>query len=593
MNRQQRRAATKQAGYAAPAKPQDIATLLADALTHHQAGQLTEADRLYKKILAFQPQHADSLHLLGVIAIQRQRYDSAVHLIGAAVTIDPTAPAYHSNLGTALHAAGRLAEASESFHRALTLKPDYPEAHNNLGLTLKDQGRFGEAADCYRAAIAHKADYANAYDNLGLALLEQGLPGEAVECHRMAIALKPDFPGACNNLGNALRVRKQLDEAVASYRQALVLDPKYTDAHFNLGLALHNQGRFEDAFAAHVTALRLGADPYRSYYELSHCRKFTGADRPMIAKMTALLEDRKSARADRALLHFALGKIFDDLANYRAAIRHFDDANRLEDRQFDRSGFTALIDRMIAGFPKDLPALPDTSESQLPIFIVGLPRSGTTLNEQILASHPQVGTAGEVDFWLQRLGNLDEEIAPDNYLELLAGIAPDVPRVVDKMPYNFLALGFLHRRFPNARIVHCRRNPADTALSIYSTRFSASAGVAWMNGFAYKRSDIVFYHREYSRMMAHWRAVLPANRFVEIDYERLVVDPETTARNLVAFCGLEWDAACLDFHRTERTIETASAWQARQPIYRTSANRWRHYEPWLGEFRELLPPTID
>jgi hypothetical protein len=339
---------------------------------------------------------------------------------------------------------------------------------------------------------------------------------------------------------------------------------------------------------------------------------FTPADQALTAEIEAALQDSRLEDSHRSLLHFALGKIFDDLAAYAQAIGHFDAANRLERFQekcvavfrpkprqnkgaeregcFDRAGFAAAIDRLIGAFPPGAPPATAASRSELPVLIVGMPRSGTTLVEQILASHREVAAGGERDFWSRRSGWQDgriggfgaraAEAAIADYLGLLAGISPNAARVTDKMPYNFLFLGLIHRLFPEARIVHCRRDPLDTALSIYFTRFARG------HAFASSRADIVFYYRQYRRLMAHWRIVLPAANLLEIDYESLVTDGDAI-RRLVAFCGLGWDEACLDFHRSARPVATASAWQVRQPLYRSSIGRWRHYAPWLGELRAL------
>jgi hypothetical protein len=275
---------------------------------------------------------------------------------------------------------------------------------------------------------------------------------------------------------------------------------------------------------------------------------------------------------------------------------HFDSANGLarQESGFDGAAFTAAIDGLIAAFPVGAPHPEAASDCDLPVLIVGMPRSGTTLVEQILASHPQVGAGGECNFWLRRSGwigqgrirSFDPAAAQamiDDYVALLGAVAPGARRVTDKMPYNFLLLGLVRRLFPRARIVHCRRNPRDTALSIYFSRLGAT------QPFAARRADIVLYYRQYRRLMAHWRCVLAPERFMEIDYESLVADSQSVSRALIAFCGLEWDPACLDFHRTDRPITTASAWQARQPLYRSSVERWRHYEPWLGELSDLPP----
>lgn len=505
--------------------------MFAQAVQHHQADRLNDAERIYRQILAIDPLHADSLHLSGMVAFQTRRPELAFELITRAISINARSAPYHSNLGLVLRELKRPDEAAACFRRALDIKPDNPEAHNSLGLALQDRGG--------------------------------------------------------------------LDEAIASYRRALDFRPDYPQAHNNLGFALKAVGRFDEAFAALEKACHGGPDPCVSYYGLSSCRKFTSADRPVIADMQALLADPKLSDAGRSLLHFALGKIFDDLAEYEHAFRHFDEANRLGrgGNRVDGSQYAALADRLIEAFPAESKISPIASRSELPVFIVGMPRSGTTLAEQILASHPQVPAGGELDFWLQRsdwIGkqSIREPDAPAaqtairDYLALLTGISPDARRVTDKMPYNFPFLGILHRLFPRARIIHCRRNPVDTALSIYFNRFARAID------FTFSPRDIILYYRAYDRLMAHWRAVLPARQFLEIDYEVLVANQEAASRKMVAFCGLEWDDACLEFYKTDRPIGTLSAWQARQPVYGSSVERWRRYEPWLGEFRELLPESL-
>jgi tetratricopeptide (TPR) repeat protein len=489
MNRRQRRAARKPA----PAGSAGVSTMFAEALRLHRAGALPEAEWLYRQILSINPDHADSLHLLGVISHQRGRYAVAAEMIGKAIATDPKAASYHSNLGASLRELGRL------------------------------------------------------------------------------------------------------DEANACWRKAVALDPRYWEARHNLGTGLWGRGRFEEAFAVHQATLRLGGDRCFSYHGMSICRKFTETDRPLIAEMKQCLEDRRLSDKEPSKLHFALGKIFDDLGEPESAIQHFDEANRLErmKRRFDAREFSALIDRLICSFPRGTPRSPEAFESELPVLIVGMPRSGTTLVEQILTSHPKIAGCGELRFWLQRSAPIlqrpftdlsptaELDIARD-YLGLLTELAPGAERVTDKNPFNFLVLGLIQKTLPRARIIHCRRNPVDMALSIYFTSFGRA------NDFSYSRGDIVLYYREYRRLMQHWRAMLSADRFLEVDYEELVADQDRVSRNLINFVGLDWDDGCIEFHRIDRPIDSSSAWQVRQPIYRTSVERWRLYEPWLGEFRELL-----
>jgi tetratricopeptide (TPR) repeat protein len=506
---------------------QHVHAVFAGALRHHRAGRPGEAERICQQVLAVDPRHAESLHLLGMIAFQKPRYDSAVDLITRAIAIDAQTASYHSNLGLVLRHLKRLDEAESSFRRALDINPDYPEAHNNLGLALEDKGL--------------------------------------------------------------------LDGAIACYRRALDLKPDYSQANNNLGFALKILGRFEEAFAALERAIYRGVDPCISYYGLSNCRKFTPADQNLVSDIMSVLQNPKISDAGRSLLHFALGKIFDDLAEYQIAIQHFDEGNRLGRGRHhaDRAHYGTLVDWLIGAFPKQALRTLAASDSELPILIVGMPRSGTTLAEQILSSHPRVAAGGELDFWLHRanwigkrpLSHLNAAAEQDvirDYLGLLTSVSPDAMRITDKMPYNFPFLGIVHRLFPRARIIHCRRNPVDTALSIYFNRFPQGID------FTFSRNDIVFYYQAYARLMAHWRKMLPPDQFLEIDYERLVADQESVSRHMVEFCGLDWNETCLTFHETDRPIMTLSAWQVRQPIYGHSVERWRRYEPWLGEFRRLL-----
>jgi tetratricopeptide (TPR) repeat protein len=557
-------------------------------------GRPDEAIACYRLALERQPSFPGAhYHLAGVLQ-ELGRREEAIACYRSAIDLSPEDPLAHNNLGAVLKEQGRGDDALACYRCAIALKPDFAEAHYNLGLALQGLEHLDDAVDCYRAAIRFRPDWPVVHNDLGSALKELGRLDEAAGCYRRAIALQPDHPGAHNNLGTVLKDQGRIDEAIACFRRAIALKPDLVAAQTNLGAALKDQGRFEEAIAIHHKALLSGPDA-NTYYELSSCRKFTAADRPLIADMTALLKQSTLAPQKRALLHFALGKIFDDLAEPETAIGHFDEANRLgrANVHFDRPDFAARIDRLIAAFPQDAMS-PDASDSQLPVLIVGMPRSGTTLAEQILASHPQVAAGGELNFWLQRsdwagkqyAGRMDaaaEKNAIRDYLALLTGIARGAARVTDKMPYNFLFLGLVHRLFPGARIIHCRRNPIDTALSLYFNRFGKTQEFTW------SRSDIVFYHRQYERLMKHWRTALPADRFLEIDYEKLVADQEAVSRRMVAFCGLDWDGACLDFHNTARPVATASAWQVRQPLYNSSVDRWRRYEPWLGELRELLP----
>ncbi|MGH7015827.1 MAG: sulfotransferase family protein, partial [Caulobacteraceae bacterium] len=329
---------------------------------------------------------------------------------------------------------------------------------------------------------------------------------------------------------------------------------------------------------------------------LSTNKKFTTRDLPLIARMRACAERKNLGVSEQIAIRFALGKALDDLGAYGEAMAQFDAGNRLRaslgrlDRDLLERQTNHAIDITPPGFLErrsDLGGLDET-----PILIVGMPRSGTTLVEQILSSHPDVAPGGELPFWREKVRLGAAVFGPDapaegarrlanDYLAVLRAISPSAARVTDKTPFNFAHLGLVRQTFPRAAIVHCRRSPVDTCLSNYMTNFATRFD------YACDRSDLVFFYRQYLRLMAHWREVLPAERFVEVEYEALIADPEPLTRALVAACGLEWADACLAPHRNPRAVRTASIWQARQPIYASSVARWRRYAPWLGELEEL------
>ncbi|MGH7296465.1 MAG: sulfotransferase family protein, partial [Polyangiaceae bacterium] len=332
------------------------------------------------------------------------------------------------------------------------------------------------------------------------------------------------------------------------------------------------------------------------YNSLVVTKKLAEADRPLLARILARLDARDVAERNRMTLHFAAGKAHDDLGEAEAAMRQFDAANAIRRKlaPYDGARFESLVGRIIdhytPAFIEGLVAAGIADET--PVLVLGMPRSGTTLVERFISSHPAVAGGGELVFWNERapasvyapaegIARAAAGLRAD-YLAVLRRIGPGALRVTDKMPFNFLWIGLVHVLFPGARFVHCRRNPVDTCLSIYQTHFEK------VFGFAADRAYLVSYYRQYLRLMAHWRETLPPDRLLEVDYEQATAEPEATARRLVAFCGLPWDEACLRPDRNAHTVKTASKWQARQPVYRTSVERWRRYEPWLGELRSLL-----
>lgn len=605
---------------------------LQQAFAAYRDGKLADAETLCRRVLERQPNHLAGLQLLAAIAGQLGVPHRGIELLEKVVELQPHSADARIRLAKLLRQDGRVPEALAALDKAIELQPDSAGAyidlgvihlaeladdkalacftraseispdlvigHFNTGLALERQGRNGEAVAAYRRAIAIAPDFAPAHVKLGSLLLHDGERHEALDCFRRAAAAQPGTAMASLCEARLLIEEEKAAAAEAPARRAIELDSANSDAHCLLGMILMLLGRFREAAAAYDLGLALNRGQIGAYHELAHVKKLTEADRPLIAEMEWLLKERRLPEEAQADLHFALGKAYDDLRDYQSAIRHIDDANRLKRPvvgPYQAAGHTAGIDRQIRTFTADFFARNALlgSDSERPILIVGMPRSGTTLVEQILSSHPAVAAGGELPFWGEqsdefRINRLREvhpawiERAARDYLATLSEISPTAARVTDKRPQNFHYLALAHAVFPRARIIHCRRHPIDTCLSIYFQNFARRID------FAYDRDDLVAFYRQYLRLMAHWRSVLPTDRFCEVQYEELVADPEPVTREIIAFCGLEWDDTCLHSERNQRAVRTASVWQARQPIYRTSVARWQRYEPWLGSLRDLL-----
>jgi tetratricopeptide (TPR) repeat protein len=535
-------------------------------------------------------QIADRLHKGGKLV-------EAVSVLQRAILHGPPDPAAYNDLGLLLLYSHRVEEAVDSFERAIALDPNFTIGHYNLAAAFERQRRRDEAIAAYRRSIALDPNLAAAHSRLGDLLHAAGDRAQALDCFARAAAASPDSTLGRLNRAKWLLVEEKLVEAEECLRDTIACDPQSSEAQRLLGNMLREAGQFAEATACLDRAIALDPERISAYHDLVHSKRVTEADRPLLAQMAALIERDGFTDHERTLLHFALGKAFDDLAAYEQAIRHFDAGNRLERAglSFDREQLADRIDRLIAGFTAEFFAANTAlgSDYSTPVLILGMPRSGTTLVEQIVSSHPKVGAAGELTFWNDRDAALADartsylepnaaRALADDYIALLRRVSPTALRVTDKMPFNFLHIGLIRQVFPNAFIVHCRRNPVDTCLSIYFTRF------ATRQAFAYDRGDLVFYYRHYARLMAHWRQVLPPDRFLEVDYEHLIANREKVTHRLIAFLGLDWDEACLRPEDNPRLVKTASLWQARQPVYDTAVERWRRYEPWLGELRLLL-----
>jgi tetratricopeptide (TPR) repeat protein len=519
------------------------------------------------------------------------RFDEAIAALQKGMQETPNDPVIYNELGTLCLLTNRPDSAVDCFERAVGLNPSFATAHYNLAAGLERQGRAAEAMVALRRAIALKPDFGSAYSRLGNLLQARGDKDEATACFRRAREFLTDPAQRDLEDAKLLLAEGQAEAAEPLLRNVIELDPDNSLAHAILGDVLGQEGHFDEARSVLQTAVELDPDRIGAWHNLTLLTKVSESDRPLVERLEEMAEQPGRSDFDRLMLHFSLGKAYDDLGEPETAMRHFDQANAIEHGRlhFDRGAFSEAIDRTIETFTPELMSRssPSGSKDETALLIVGMPRSGTTLVEQILSSHASVAAGGELTFWTDEhaaAAAADPAAASRlgaDYLALLRRIGPDAVRVTDKNPFNFLHLGAIQLALPGSRAIHCRRDPIDTCLSVYFTRFATA------HAFAYDRSDLVFYYRQYERLMAHWRALIPADRMLDIDYEALISDREATTRRMVAFCALPWDDACLAPEDNRRLVNTASVWQARQPVYDSSVERWRRYEPWLGELLEL------
>ena len=541
---------------------------------------------------------------LGMQLLETGKFAVAIAALRRAINLDPGDAGSYQALGRALLRGGHLSEAVASLRLAVTLKEDFPAAYRDLAVALAATGEDREAVAACRRAIGLMPQSAEGHRLLSELLEAGGEFDEAAECSRRAAARDLDTIAGQLDFARAAVLEGDLSAAEVRLREAVTRDPNSHELHKALGDVLAKRGHFDEAIEACDRALHSNPLYAPAHLTAVRVRTCTEADRPRLLRMLAILRDGAIDDATRLFLHFAIGKLFDDLGEYRRAMQHFDMANSIRrgNARFDRAGLTEVIDRLVGRFT---PAFFAVSRSfgladETPLLIVGMPRSGTTLVEQIISSHPAVAAGEELFFWSNRTNSRGvaeaTALTPEagrqlasEYLSLLRRIGPSAARVTDKQTFNFQQLGLIHLLLPEARIIHCRRHPIDTCLSIYFTYFKGQMA------FVSDKSDLVFAYQQYARIMQHWRSVLPPERLLEVDYEKLVTDREAVTRELIAFCGLDWHDACLQPERNQRAVTTASLWQARQPVFASSVERWRRYEPWLGELRQLLPAlaTLD
>ncbi|HET8729688.1 MAG TPA: sulfotransferase [Moraxellaceae bacterium] len=576
----------------------------------YHKGDLDRAEACQKATLRLDPNYAPALNNLGSIYRDRKDRPAAVEMYRKVLALNPGFIESANNLGAVLVEMEDPEAGLKILLDVVKARPSYAEAHCNVGnafLALED---FQRAALAFRTALQFQPDYPEAYEGLSRCAQEDRNLGDAESFARQALTLK-ERPAGYVLLGGIYSEQSFPDKAAEAYEKALSLNPELVSAWLGKGHLLMELGKMDDAEACFQKALALDPTNIAPRLSLTQVRK-TREDDENFAILQQSATDIDGLPATKAIsLHFALGKAYEDVKKYDQAFPHFLAGCKLKRQRID---YSAENNRLIAEnirkvfTPERIESLRGAGcDSRTPIFVLGMPRSGTTLTETIIASHPDVYGAGELPDLLQLLGtpmgtppqgyplNVEQMSKEDltrmgeTYAAQLQARAPGSPHVTDKMPANYLGIGMIHLMLPNAKIIHVKRNPVDTCVSAFTRLFNKSQHQS------YDLSELGRYYRDYLSIMAHWRSVLPADAFYEIEYEQLVANQEEESKKLIAYCGLEWSDACLNPHKTERNVKTASVTQVRQPVYTSSVERWRVYEPFLGsllaELKDVLPAS--
>jgi tetratricopeptide (TPR) repeat protein len=574
----------------------------------NRGNTLAELKRLHESLASFdraialKPRYAQALANRATVLERLARSQEARTSLESAIACAPHFAEAHYNLANILRQRGDLEQAVAHYERALAIMPNFAEAHNNLGVALSNAGKFEQAVARYERALAIMPNFAEAHFNLANALRQQGKLRDAVMHYERTLVLMPEFAAAHCNLGVTLKEQGKLAAAVTQFEHAVLVKADYADAHSNLAAALLELGQLADAKRAIERAIDLEPKVPGHYYTLSQIRRFATGD-PWLTAMEDLARPPLSLPKEGSVkLHFALGKAYADIGQHQTSFDHFLAGNALKRSEigYDEAATLAMFQDIRNFFtPERMGALQGFGQgSHVPIFVLGMPRSGTTLIEQILASHPQVFGGGELEL-LPRLvarrgdgSGVEVEVAglcaatvrhlATEYLAGLRQLAPAATRITDKMPANFALVGFIHLALPEARIIHVRRNPIDTCLSCFSTLFTRG------HPYTYDLAELGRYYRAYQAMMAHWQKALPGGVILDVQYEDVVADVNAQARRMLEHCGLPWDDVCLTFYATQRTVSTASAAQVRRPVYDTSVGRWRAHQSSLQPLLQAL-----
>jgi len=560
-------------------------------------GQLQQALSESSKLLERFPNSVVLYNIAGACNAGLMQFDAAINNYKKALRINPYYADAYSNMGNVLKDKGDLEGAIENYKQALKIKPDYAQAYNNMGNALKDKGDLEAAIQSYKQALKIKPDYAQAFSNMGNALKSQGDVEAAIDCFKQALKIKPDYAQAYNNMGNALSEKGDLEVAIENYKQALKIKPDYVQAYNNIGIALKDKGDLEAAIESYKQVLKIKPDYAEVYRNLSNIHRYKEHDEYFL-KMQSLCQSSSVSDEQRCHLNFALSKASEDLNEVSQSFNYLKIGNELRKKilSYDIKKDIELFSQLKKSYPSiALQSVVESSDLK-PIFILGMPRSGTTLVEQIVSSHSEVTGAGELSY-VSKFGGPTARgaIKPNakmildfrqRYLEALKKRSDGRSIVTDKMPQNFLYVGLIFSAFPDAKVIHVNRDPAATCWSNYKHYF-----IDKELGYCYDLDDTVTYFGLYTDLMQFWLGHY-GDRIYNLNYDNLTINQDDETRKLIEYLELEWENGCLSPQHNKRSVRTVSQQQVRQKVYQGSSQQWRKFEPYLnGAFNQLTEPN--
>ena len=556
-------------------------------------GQLQQALSESSQLLERFPNSVILYNIAGACNAGLMQFDAAINNYKKALKINPYYADAYSNMGNVLKDKGDLEAAIQSYKQALKIKPDYAQAYNNMGNALKDKGDLEAAIQSYKQALKIKPDYAQAYSNMGIALKGKGDLNAAISSYKQALKIKPDYAQAYNNMGSALNDKGDLEAAIESYKQALKIKPDYAQAYNNMGIALKDKGDLEAAIESYKQVLKIKPDFAEAYRNLSNMHRYK-EHHEYFLKMQSLCQSSSVSDEQRCHLNFALSKASEDLNEVSQSFNYLKIGNELRKKilSYDIKQDIELFSQLKKSYPSI--ALQSVVESGdlKPIFILGMPRSGTTLVEQIVSSHSEVTGAGELNYVVRFGGHIARGAIKPNakmildfrqrYIEALKKRSDGRSIVTDKMPQNFLYVGLIFSAFPDAKVIHVNRDPAATCWSNYKHYFIDKA-----LGYCYDLDDTVTYFGLYTDLMQFWLGHY-GDRIYNLNYDNLTINQDDETRKLIEYLELEWENDCLSPQHNKRSVRTVSQQQVRQKVYQGSSQQWRKFEPYLnGAFDQL------